>query len=59
MTRTWMEGRMGAPGYHTAYREFEDGTPANLAYNGYGYFLASELLPWVEAAWRPWRSSSP
>lgn len=48
MTGTWMEGRMGAPGYHTAYLEFEDGTPANLAYNGYGYFLASELLPWVE-----------
>lgn len=46
MTGTWMDGRMGAPGYHTAYLEFEDGMPANIAYNGYGYFLASELLPW-------------
>jgi phthalate 4,5-cis-dihydrodiol dehydrogenase len=43
---TWMEGRMGAPGYYTAYLEFEDGTPATIAYNGYGYFMASELLPW-------------
>lgn len=46
MTGTWMEGRGEAPGYHTAYLEFEDGTPATIAYNGYGYFLASELLPW-------------
>ena len=43
---TWMEGRMGAPGYYAAYLEFEDGTPATIAYNGYGYFMASELLPW-------------
>lgn len=46
MLGTWMEGRMGAPGYYTAYLEFEDGTPATIAYNGYGYFMASELLPW-------------
>ena len=26
--------------------EFEDGTPATLMHNGYGYFLASELVPW-------------
>ena len=45
-TGTWMEGRMGAPGYYAAYLEFEDGTPASISYNGYGYFLASELLPW-------------
>lgn len=49
-TGTWMEGRMGAPGYYTAYLEFEDGTPATIAYNGYGYFMASELLPWEEEA---------
>jgi phthalate 4,5-cis-dihydrodiol dehydrogenase len=48
---TWMKGRMGAPGYYTAYLEFEDGMPATIAYNGYGYFMASELLPWeVESA---------
>jgi phthalate 4,5-cis-dihydrodiol dehydrogenase len=46
MLGTWMEGRMGAPGYYTAYLEFEDGTPATIAYNGYGYFMASELLSW-------------
>jgi phthalate 4,5-cis-dihydrodiol dehydrogenase len=46
MTSTWMAGRMGAPGYFSAYMEFEDGTPATVTYNGYGYFMASELLPW-------------
>ncbi len=45
-TGIWMEGRMGAPGYYSAYLEFEDGTPATMVYNAYGYFLASELLPW-------------
>ena len=48
MTGTWMKGRMGAPGYYTAYLEFEDRTPATIAYNGYGYFMASELLPWED-----------
>lgn len=43
---TWMKGRMGAPGYYTAYLEFENGMPATIAYNGYGYFMASELLQW-------------
>ena len=46
MTGTWMEGRMGAPGYYTGYLEFEDGTPASITYNGYGYFQTSELLHW-------------
>ena len=50
MTSTWMQGRMGAPGYFTAYMEFEDGTPATVTYNGYGYFMASELLPWENEA---------
>ena len=45
-TGTWMEGRPGAPGYYSAYLEFEDGTPATIVYNAYGYFLAAELLPW-------------
>ena len=45
-TGIWMEGRKGAPGYYSAYLEFEDGTPATIVYNAYGYFLASELLPW-------------
>ncbi len=52
-TGAWMQGRMGAPGYYTAYLEFEDGTPATIIYNAYGYFLAAELLPWETEAGGP------
>ncbi len=38
----WMPERP-CPGNFSAYLEFEDGTPATLAYNGYGYFDTSEL----------------
>ena len=41
----WFTGRP-IPGYYSAFMEFEDGTPATLMHNGYGYFLASELVPW-------------
>jgi phthalate 4,5-cis-dihydrodiol dehydrogenase len=41
----WFAGRP-IPGYYSAYIEFENGTPATLMHNGYGYFLASELVPW-------------
>jgi phthalate 4,5-cis-dihydrodiol dehydrogenase len=41
----WFAGR-SIPGYYSAFLEFEDGTPATLMHNGYGYFLASELVPW-------------
>ena len=41
----WFGGRP-IPGYYSAFMEFEDGTPATLMHNGYGYFLASELVPW-------------
>lgn len=41
----WFAGR-AIPGYYSAFMEFEDGTPATLMHNGYGYFLASELVPW-------------
>jgi phthalate 4,5-cis-dihydrodiol dehydrogenase len=41
----WFKGRP-IPGYYSAFMEFEDGTPATLMHNGYGYFLASELVPW-------------
>jgi phthalate 4,5-cis-dihydrodiol dehydrogenase len=41
----WFEGR-SIPGYYSAYLDFEDGTVATLMHNGYGYFLASELVPW-------------
>ena len=45
MTGQWMPERP-CPGYYSAYLEFEDGTPATIVHNGYGYFLASELVPW-------------
>lgn len=45
MTGHWFGGRP-IPGYYCAYMEFEDGTPATLMHNGYGYFLTSELVPW-------------
>jgi len=33
-------------GYYSAFIEFEDGTPATIVHNGYGYFSTSELVPW-------------
>ncbi|TMA82449.1 MAG: gfo/Idh/MocA family oxidoreductase, partial [Deltaproteobacteria bacterium] len=44
-TGGWFKGRP-IPGYYSGFLEFEDGTPATLMHNGYGYFLASELVPW-------------
>lgn len=44
-TGQWFAGRP-IPGYYAAYLEFEDGTPATVVHNGYGYFLAAELVPW-------------
>jgi phthalate 4,5-cis-dihydrodiol dehydrogenase len=41
----WFRGR-SIPGYYAAYLEFEDGTPATLVHDGYGYFLTSELVAW-------------
>jgi phthalate 4,5-cis-dihydrodiol dehydrogenase len=38
----WVPER-SAPGNFSAFLEFEDGTPATIAYNGYGYFYTSEL----------------
>jgi phthalate 4,5-cis-dihydrodiol dehydrogenase len=41
----WFAGRP-IPGYYSAFLEFDSGVPATLMHNGYGYFLASELVPW-------------
>ncbi len=41
-TGRWMPERP-CVGNFTAYLEFEDGTPATIVYNGYGYFDTSEL----------------
>jgi len=44
-TGKWFRGR-SIPGYYAGYLEFEDGIPATLMHNGYGYFLTSELVAW-------------
>ena len=44
-TGQWFAGRP-IPGYYSGFMEFQDGTPATFMHNGYGYFLASELVPW-------------
>ena len=44
-TGQWFKGRP-IPGYYSAFMEFEDGTPATLMHNGYGYFVGAELVPW-------------
>jgi phthalate 4,5-cis-dihydrodiol dehydrogenase len=46
----WMPERP-APGNFSAYLEFEDGTPATIAYNGYGYFDTSELTWGIGNRW--------
>jgi len=51
MTGQWMPER-AIPGYYSAYLEFEDGTPATIMHNGYGYFLGAELVPWGESKQR-------
>jgi phthalate 4,5-cis-dihydrodiol dehydrogenase len=43
----WMPERP-IPGYYGAFLEFENGTPAMISHNGYGYFLGAELVPWGE-----------
>ena len=45
-TGRWLDARP-VPGYYTAFLEFENGTPATIMHNGYGYFVMSELYPWV------------
>ncbi|MCH7655694.1 MAG: Gfo/Idh/MocA family oxidoreductase [Chloroflexi bacterium] len=44
----WMSTRP-IPGYYSVYMEFESGVPAIAVHNGYGYFVASELVPWGDA----------
>ncbi len=46
MTGQWHPERP-APGYYTAYLEFEDGIPCTIVHNGYGYFITEELVPWT------------
>jgi phthalate 4,5-cis-dihydrodiol dehydrogenase len=50
-TGAWMPERT-IPGFFTAYFEFEDGTPAVILFNGYGYFMTGELFPGALDHWR-------
>lgn len=44
----WMKYR-SIPGYYSAFLEFESGVTGVAIHNGYGYFVASELVPWGDA----------
>lgn len=44
---TGLPGRP-CPGYFTAIIEFENGVPATLVYDGYGFIQGWEFLPWGE-----------
>ncbi len=44
-TGAWMKER-AIPGYYSAFMEFENGLPATIVHNGYGYFVGAELVPW-------------
>jgi len=46
MTGRWRPERPSGTGYYAAYMEFEDGTPATVTYNGYGFFDSVELTTW-------------
>jgi phthalate 4,5-cis-dihydrodiol dehydrogenase len=46
VTGRWRPERPHGTGYFTALLEFEDGTPATIVYNAYGYFDTSDLIKW-------------
>ena len=46
-TGSWMRER-SIPGYYAAFLEFDNGLPATIVHNGYGYFVGAELVPWGE-----------
>ncbi|MFN0073692.1 MAG: Gfo/Idh/MocA family protein [Chloroflexota bacterium] len=48
VTGSWRPERPNGTGYFTALMEFEDGTPATVSYNAYGFFDTTGLLPWAE-----------
>jgi predicted dehydrogenase len=45
-TMTWDRSRPGE-GAYTCYLEFDDGVPATLVFNGYGFFDTAELFGWI------------
>ena len=46
VTGRWRPERPNGTGYFTALLEFEDGTPATIVYNAYGYFDTVDLIKW-------------
>ena len=42
----WSTSRPG-PAYASAYMEFENGIPAVVIQNSYGYFMAEEMMAWA------------
>jgi phthalate 4,5-cis-dihydrodiol dehydrogenase len=48
---SWMPERT-IPGFYTGFFEFENGTSATITLNGYGYFMAGELMPGQLDHWR-------
>ncbi len=44
----WMPER-SIPGYYSAFMEFENGVPAQITHNGYGYFMGAEMVQWGHA----------
>jgi phthalate 4,5-cis-dihydrodiol dehydrogenase len=47
----WMPERT-IPGFYTAFFEFENGSSATIMLNGYGYFMAGDVLPGQLDNWR-------
>jgi phthalate 4,5-cis-dihydrodiol dehydrogenase len=47
----WMPERQ-VPGYYAAFLEFENGLPATIVYDGYGYYMTLEHYPEASARWR-------
>lgn len=46
VTGRWRPERPNGTGYFTAILEFEDGTPATIVYNAYGYYDTADLVKW-------------
>jgi phthalate 4,5-cis-dihydrodiol dehydrogenase len=42
----WMPARPG-PAYCNAFLQFDDGTPASIIQNSYGYFVCDDLMAWM------------
>jgi len=52
MAGNWDSSRPGE-GSYTCYLEFEEGVPATLVFNGYGFFDTAELFWWIGEGGQP------